>query len=141
MPAKKQQRIKRTTATRVLAELIERAKEVNADLTHTYGVERLDVFGSYLKEDGEYVGDLDILFRVVQKCPSQAPNRKQFLKDMEEEQLTCEAGGIAMYFYPYERVLKKLKNGSHTISLHPIDEDNPDGPRKNVFSAVLDWPV
>lgn len=52
--------VKRTTAARALAGLLERAEQVNADDVLAYQVDEIVVFGSYLDPAAEVVGDVDV---------------------------------------------------------------------------------
>jgi predicted nucleotidyltransferase len=135
---KKAQRIKRKTATRVCAEVLQRAKEINDSDEYTYGVERIDLFGSYHKKNGDYVGDLDLMVMVRPK--SADLQAEPFCHHLEDERALSPRGGIPSLFYPYERVFKKLKSGSRTVSLHDFDIENGKvGLQKQIFSAELSW--
>ena len=56
--------LRRATASRLLAELIERARDLNADDTWAYRVRRIVVFGSYVR-GSERPNDVDIACEMV----------------------------------------------------------------------------
>jgi hypothetical protein len=54
------QRIRRTTADRLVTGLVDRARRYNADPAKPLYVERLRIFGSYLDPTVDPLGDIDI---------------------------------------------------------------------------------
>jgi len=125
--------IKRTTADRVIKEIIERAKEINNDDSYTYGVKALYVFGSYLTTDKPMIGDLDILVDTYWKDDIKDPI---FNERVEAERKLCNRGSfIDHIYYPFERVIRRLKNRSRTLSLHRIDEKDYIGEHKLIYDG------
>lgn len=59
---------RRATADRALGELVERARSLEGDdHPFAYRVAELRVFGSYLQPEADRVGDLDILYRLIER--------------------------------------------------------------------------
>ncbi len=56
--------LRRTTAERLLAEVIERAKALNREAASPWYVSRVGVFGSFVTSDAEQLGDLDLALDV-----------------------------------------------------------------------------
>ncbi|WP_433235032.1 hypothetical protein [Actinomadura nitritigenes] len=59
--------IKRATADRHLAQVVERARVYNADPARLLTVGRIAIFGSYLDPNVERLGDLDLAVSVVRR--------------------------------------------------------------------------
>jgi predicted nucleotidyltransferase len=59
--------ISRATATRLLAQVIERARGYNADPSRLLTVSRITVFGSYLDPAVDPLGDLDLAMSAVRR--------------------------------------------------------------------------
>lgn len=59
--------IRRETADRLVAQLIERAGAYNADPEKPLLVRRLIVFGSYLSDDAERLGDVDVYVEIERR--------------------------------------------------------------------------
>lgn len=119
MLKKKTALIKRETAERTLNEVIERAKEINADDSYSCGIREIRLFGSVLNTDKPMVGDLDLMVNCEFK---KSTTDAEFEKRLEQERAQCNGYFIESLFYPYNRALKRLKNRSHTVSLHEISE-------------------
>jgi predicted nucleotidyltransferase len=59
--------ISRATATRLLGEVIERARTYNSDPKRLLTVSRIEVFGSFLDPSADRLGDLDIAVSTVRR--------------------------------------------------------------------------
>jgi len=59
--------ISRATATRHLAQVIERARSYNADPGHLLSITEIAVFGSYLDPAADRLGDLDLAVTAVRR--------------------------------------------------------------------------
>jgi hypothetical protein len=105
-------------ARELLDKVIAAAEAVNADPTHSYVVERLALFGSLLDapEDG-WVGDVDLAFELQRRDLDPAEKERVW----DAEVITAPSGGVTMYFWPAERVRRRLKVG-RSVSLHPMDD-------------------
>lgn len=95
--------VTRSTATRALAGLLERAREVNADSDTIYKVAEIVVFGSFLDPSRDRLGDLDVAIPLVRV----------------RETAYWVGGDI---FGERVSVLRKLKNRSRTISIVDLDD-------------------
>lgn len=123
MAAKKTLNISRKTADRIVSEVVERAKEINASPypKFMHFVKKIAVFGSYLT-DKEKLGDVDIavLFE----------RREEFESgDSEKDGLECiriHNKNVYDFFevlYFPERIVKQtLRNKSKSLSIHEYDE-------------------
>ena len=120
MSNKKTALIKRETAERILDEVIERAKEINADDSYSCGIREIRLFGSVLNTNKPMVGDLDLMVSCMYK--KSPVDDHEFSKQLDQERAECKGYYIESLFYPYNRALKRLKNRSRTISIHDISE-------------------
>ena len=60
--------IRRTTADRLLSDLLARVEILNSDDRFLGGVRKAVVFGSYIG-DAEYIGDIDVALEIVRREP------------------------------------------------------------------------
>jgi len=88
--------IKRTTADKCLADVVERAKHINADPTSLYRVKEIVVFGSYLDPKRDLLANLNLAVDV---------RRDNF--DLSTLSVLPE----------YNKVIRRLKNRSRTIAI------------------------
>lgn len=115
--------ISREKATKILNELIERAKVINANDEFLYYVESIKVFGSYLT-DKELLGDLDVGVKLSKKYLSgkyrsfQQKKIKQVKKDGKRFNTFLDE-----LFWPHREVMLKLKNRQIGLSLHDEEDD------------------
>jgi hypothetical protein len=115
-------RIDREKADALVASLIQRAKDINADKRFVLCVTELQAFGSYTYRSKEDLGDVDIAFSLEVK-PAYAK-----LDVTEQSKLTHRRLGLTprnfldFLFLPKKAVLRTLKNRSPYISLHPIED-------------------
>lgn len=109
--------IKRSTADRLLSQLLIRADEVNGSEKFLYTVEKVIVFGSYLDESRLTLGDIDI---AVELQPKEQNPKKRLELDLA--QADADGRGYESYVfrmsYGWYKVLKYLRNKSRGISLH-----------------------
>ena len=78
------------------------------------------------------VGDLDILIDVEKK----EMDNDEYLRRTDIERNLCKSTTyLDWFFYPYSRVIRKLKNRSRTLSLHKMDEKPHIGECKRVFKG------
>lgn len=93
--------IGRNTADRLIAELCERADEINGDQQAVYKVLSLAVFGSYLS-DAQKLGDVNVVVEL-----SKGPIQLGFFRLAQE----------------HDGTFKRLRGRSRALSLHPSTDD------------------
>ncbi|PDT87745.1 hypothetical protein CO669_22975 [Bradyrhizobium sp. Y36] len=126
--AKFVRRISRAEAERLVAELLERVKQVNERDELTHRITSVRVFGSYLGDNSD-LGDVDL---AIQYTPRRSTH-------VEEAQQRAEQSGKSMsnflqvITYGTSEIRQILKNKSPYLSLHEHSE--PD--RLGVGSRVL----
>ena len=115
--------ISRQKATKLLNELIERAKSINENGELIYFVESIKVFGSYLS-DKETLGDLDVGVKLSRK---HKPG--DFTKHNQKRIALAKANGrqfsnsTEQLHWPHREVMLMLKGKQRGLSLHDEDED------------------
>lgn len=125
--------VHRTSAEKVLRELIQRMVHVNESDEFLWGIEEAYVFGSYLT-DAPRLGDLDVSFKRYRKEPD---DRKFFaLSTAQSRSSGRRFSNITEEIcWPVTKVYLFLKNRSRTLSLadqEPLLAD-PRVPRKAIF--------
>ena len=114
---RKDVRIKRSTADRILKGLQQRIIEVNTVCEFAYIMKRAVVFGSYVNSDKDTLGDLDIGFQL--EPVFEDPVDRQIFE--EHRRSFCKSDDFMMLLiWPKEEVLRYLRNRSAYISLHEI---------------------
>lgn len=116
----KSKRMKRSTAERLLRELIGRVESIQEDSFLAYRVSDLVLFGSYLS-DREDLGDLDVAVRLVERYDGQIQRR---VED-ERRAATCprRADLVMELFWPIEEIYRMIRNRSGWIQLTDLDHD------------------
>ncbi len=123
MAAKKVLNISRKTADRIVSEVIERAKEINASPypKFMYFVKKIAVFGSYLT-DKEKLGDVDIAVLLERKEECERGN----WEDDADECIRIHNKNVYDFFeqmyFPEKIVRQTLRNRSKSLSIHQYDE-------------------
>lgn len=123
MAAKKALNISRKTADRILSEVVERAKEINASPFPKYlhFVKKIAVFGSYLT-DKEGLGDIDIA--VLLEPRKEGSHREP--QDIASECVEIHGKNVSDWFqmmiFPQRIVRQTLQNRSKSLSIHGYDE-------------------
>lgn len=125
--SRKDVRIRRETADRLLEGLRERILLANANNSFCYRIKRAVVFGSYVNDpEKDTLGDLDIGIEFEAKYP---PNSEEF-RNKERE---CRSSSwFAAMAWPKEEVVRYLRNRSGYISIHDLVWD-----RDAVFSKDI----
>lgn len=133
---KKKQKIKRSTAERVLKETLERATHINTSSEFLWYIKEIYQFGSTLDETKEIVGDLDLFVELQRK--GNETNDPDFKKQMDQQRAECKSSSfLDRLFYPYHKTLLYLKNRSRTLSLHDMSEFNQlDCKKKLIFKST-----
>ena len=104
MAGAKRPRLKRGNAARLLAELIDRARQLHGDDRHLFQVSKAIVFGDYLT-DRDPIQDIDV---AVALQPKQEPGEQRRLLDQQQ---VAEKDTLAA-----------LKGRSRGINLHRLEE-------------------
>lgn len=120
---RKDVRMKRSTADRLLKGVQERILEVNRNPDFCYYVREAVVFGSYVNApEKDMLGDLDIALDLVPRYDKNGP---------EMQRKMCEYSGHGSFLdyldWPLAEVLKYIRNKSGYISLdglHMYDEED-----------------
>ena len=127
---KKNLRIKRETADRILKKMVQTAEEINSapETQFMYFVSKVVVFGSYLTEK-ERLGDIDVAVEIEGRWKT----GEEFNRLLEA---VCETklSGVPDVLYPYQKIITTPRNRSKSLSLHPIEEiDRGKFPHKIIF--------
>jgi predicted nucleotidyltransferase len=123
MAAKKVLNISRKTADRIVSEVVERAKEINASPypKFMHFVKKIAVFGSYLT-DKEKLGDVDIAVLLERKEECERGN----WEDDADECIRIHNKNVYNFFqvmsFPEKIVYQTLRNKSKSLSIHQYDE-------------------
>lgn len=115
--------ISREKATKILNDLIERAKAINTNDEFLYYVESIKVFGSYLS-DKELLGDLDVGVKLSQKylMGKYRSIHQKKIKLVKKEGKRFNSF-LDELFWPYREVMLKLKSRQIGLSLHDEEDD------------------
>jgi len=127
----------RTTADRLLKELVGRITKVNTDPYFLGYVEKAVVFGSYLS-DASRLGDVDVALHIVRKEPDFEKHVKanakraaeEFAKGRQFQNMVVEAS-----WWYYEVVLF-LRNRKRGLSLHDLEHERriwENAPHRVIF--------
>lgn len=114
---RKDVRIKRKTADRLLNGIVERVKKINSSEQYVYGIRRLVVFGSYVNDlESDSPGDPDIGFETYPKYQGDELRQKHLKKSMEcrDSDMLVQIGWAEI------EVFRRLRNRSAYISLYRI---------------------
>ena len=120
-----------------MAEVIQRAKEVNADHRELYRVSRLWAFGSYLT-DAEELGDVDIAVELARNDDDwpPMPDGEYAYAETTAPPKSWRRGYFETLAWPQEAVLRRLKARRRHISLHPsTDQVLVSAAKRQVFAA------
>lgn len=110
----KKTRVKRETAKKNIDMVLDRIKDVNANMYYLYYIDKAVLFGSYLNSTKEILGDVDIALYHSPK-----------LEFEDVDRLSVERAynhGISDIFmihsFAREEVLKYIKNRKVSLSFH-----------------------
>ncbi|MFI9811468.1 hypothetical protein [Saccharothrix variisporea] len=111
--------ITRATATRNLEGLLDRVRAYNADRTKPYSITHVTVFGSYLDESQDRLGDLDVAIEVVRRLPHDEFTQRR-------DALTAAADRyfgsyVERLLYPLRQLVLYLRDRKSTISITSED--------------------
>lgn len=117
--------IRRETADRLVAGLVDRVCEVEAPgCPFAYGVKRLIVFGSYLS-DAPKLNDLDIAVELAHRFADRDAQHEASVERAERWQREGHRFSNVSQYYGWAEieVLRFIKGRSHAISLHDLTGD------------------
>ena len=129
----KSKRMKRSTAERLLRELIGRVESIQDDDSLAYMVSDLVLFGSYLS-DREDLGDLDVAVNIVRRFEGD----EQLRVEEERRKATCpgSADFVLRLFWPNEEIYRMIRNRSAWIQLISVERDGEvifSGPHRYIW--------
>ena len=117
--SRKDIRIRRSTADRLLDGVKERILLANADECFCYRIKRAVVFGSYVNDpEKDTLGDLDIGIEFEAKYPQNSPEYQSKMYECNTSDWLVAAA------WPKNEVIRFLRNRSGYISIHDIDYDS-----------------
>lgn len=105
--------LRRGTAERLIGQLVERAREINRNERLAYRVQRLAVFGSFVA-GSERPNDVDVACSLVTRFEGK---RQRILEDERRNAKGRFANTSEWAVWPKLEVLKRLKAGSHRLSI------------------------
>lgn len=104
--------ITRKTADRLVAELLERVRLYNIDLTRPYYVQRLRIFGSYLNKTIDPLGDVDVEL-VIGHRVSDPQALLKYAEDSGRKFPTF----MDQLMWPQKEIVQILRNRSAAINI------------------------
>lgn len=125
--------IRRKTAERLAAGLLERAREYNTDAARPLYVDRLRIFGSYLDPQIDPLGDIDVELSFGMRT-----------RDHKSISAYTRSSGkvfrsfMAEITWPQFELVQQLKNRSTTINITLEDIDNITDRSVTIYSIVDD---
>jgi predicted nucleotidyltransferase len=142
-------RMPRAKAEAILEGVLKRIGEVNAG-PYVYSIGRAVVFGSFIRETEQTLGDLDIAVELE----SRFPDRDQRSRAEEGRRQLAETRGrqfsniTAWVCWPQQEVFKHLKARQPLLSLHSIDhlfdmarKNKAPVPNRVIFAGPVIFPV
>lgn len=128
--------ITRKTAERLLQEFLQRVEKINSSDDYAYYIKQVIIFGSYLS-DNPTLGDIDL--SLVLKFRDDNLDKRS--KHLEERTKLAEKQGrhfkdfLDGLIWPYEEVMRFLKNRSPSISLH--NEEHEHVLSRDISSKII----
>lgn len=117
---RKDRKMHRSTADRLLREVTDRIAEANGNEDYAYRITEAYVFGSYVNSDKDMLSDLDIAIRLEQKWPTQSA-------EYYSKQCECPYSDTFLWLiWPREEVLRYIRNRSGYISIHILGNPEED---------------
>jgi hypothetical protein len=129
--------IRRATAERHLAQVVERARVYNADSARLLTVGRITIFGSYLDPNVERLGDLDLAVSVVRRDA-------EGVRHVDNVLAYARASGRRFstfheqLFWPRRELFMILKNRSPAISITNEDINEFTDRFETVYDVASD---
>lgn len=129
--------VSRITATRLLAEVIERARTYNADAVRLLSIKEIVVFGSYLDSAIDTLGDLDLAVSTVRRDTT-----GQRYVDKVLDYTRASGRSFSTFhdrlFWPTRELFMILKNRSTTISISDEEVRNLTDRFEIVYAIASD---
>ncbi|MFD7012367.1 hypothetical protein [Rhodococcus jostii] len=125
--------IRRSTAERLLNDVIGRAHAYNTDATKLLIVEQIRVFGSYLDPEIDRLGDLDVAITLGRRVPDS--RFAEFALRFAEQSGRTFPRYVDKLFWPETDLLRILKSGSRSISITEEDISLVTTRFKTVYSS------
>jgi predicted nucleotidyltransferase len=115
--------ISRATAERNLTQLLERVRKVNEDDYFLYKVQKVVLFGSYLRST-QTLSDVDVAIKLA---PKETNRGRQVLLEKQRIRAAQDEGRVfgnllVQLFWPQLEVRRFLKSRSRVISLHEASD-------------------
>jgi len=116
-------RIDRAKVNKLIARLIERVKDINADNNLCHFVNEIRLFGSAMDGEAESFGDIDICYVMARrKLPPEQNSWTDWNVARADLSGHCGMMFVNKVFYGEIEVKRILKHGSPYISLHDLDD-------------------
>lgn len=122
--------ISRRTAERLVAEMLERARDYNSDSSKPYYVQRLRIFGSYLDKTIDPLGDVDVELVIGHRVTDPqallqyaADSRRKFQTFMDQ------------LMWPQKEIVQILRNRSASINITLEDIEQITDRVETVYEA------
>jgi hypothetical protein len=110
--------IKRSSVDKLLIDLLKRAEIINADPNYAKYIDRIEVFGSYITTDKEYLGDVDLFVEMSNRY-----NQAKIHKEMHIFGKGCPyTDSMSRLFWIMGRAEKDLKAKKNSFEFHPYEE-------------------
>lgn len=116
--------MKRAKAEQLLAQLLNRVQEVNTSPNFLYKVDKVLVFGSYLRSEVAELNDLDVAVELTAKHtnPDERQAAARALVKEAYQAGRSFSGFMDELLYPYNMTKTFLRNRSRYLSLHTTDD-------------------
>lgn len=109
----------RSGAERLLSELVQRAKLINADDGWAYRVDTLAVFGSFAK-GAERPNDVDVACKLVPRWNGEAQREAE--QRRREVHISQFRSIVHCVYWPQHEIVRFLKARSRGLSIHAWDD-------------------
>lgn len=122
--AKFVKRMDKAKADKIFNEFMKRVAEINEDESYIFRISKLCLFGSYLNQDANDYGDIDIAYELEHKISDD----HRFAEACQRIINNAKTAGkvfssiVEEVCYPSNLVLRYLKNRSPYISLHRMED-------------------
>jgi hypothetical protein len=116
-------RIDRVKVDNIIAELLKRIAEINADPTLCYFVNEIRLFGSAIVSDAESFGDVDIAYDIGRRRrPPEYKKWHNWAHDRWKLAGRSNLNFMQQLYYAEHEVLRLLKGRNQYLSIHSFDD-------------------